>query len=177
MAKTFKLELLAADRPFFVGECEHLIYPAQDGLVGVLPGHESLVTIVSPGEIQYKVDGEWRYAAISEGFAEIRSDYALILGDAIELPEEIDAKRAAEAATRAKERLRQRQSIMQYYQSQAALNRAMNRLKISRRHNHEISFQLEVRQANRLEIQFVRLFLYFFKIYLTVKNICVILAL
>ena len=107
-------------------------------LVGVLPGHESLVTIVSPGEIQYKVDGEWRYAAISEGFAEIRSDYALILGDAIELPEEIDAKRAAEAATRAKERLRQRQSIMQYYQSQAALNRAMNRLKISRRHNHEI---------------------------------------
>ena len=25
MAKTFKLELLAADRPFFVGECEHLI--------------------------------------------------------------------------------------------------------------------------------------------------------
>ena len=95
MAKTFKLELLAADRPFFVGECEHLIYPAQDGLVGVLPGHESLVTIVSPGEIQYKVDGEWRYAAISEGFAEIRSDYALILGDAIELPEEIDAKRAA----------------------------------------------------------------------------------
>ena len=71
MAKTFKLELLAADRPFFVGECEHLIYPAQDGLVGVLPGHESLVTIVSPGEIQYKVDGEWRYAAISEGFAEI----------------------------------------------------------------------------------------------------------
>ena len=77
-------------------------------------------------------------AMISEGFAEIRSDYALILGDAIELPEEIDAKRAAEAATRAKERLRQRQSIMQYYQSQAALNRAMNRLKISRRHNHEI---------------------------------------
>ena len=77
MAKTFKLELLAADRPFFVGECEHLIYPAQDGLVGVLPGHESLVTIVSPGEIQYKVNGEWRYAAISEGFAEIRSDYAL----------------------------------------------------------------------------------------------------
>ena len=141
MAKTFKLELLAADRPFFVGECEHLIYPAQDGLVGVLPGHESLVTIVSPGEIQYKVDGEWRYAAISEGFAEIRSDYALILGDAIELPEEIDAKRAAEAATRAKERLRQRQSIMQYYQSQAALNRAMNRLKISRRHNNKFKTQ------------------------------------
>lgn len=138
MAKTFKLELLASDRPFFVGECEHLIYPTHDGLVGILPGHESLVTIVSAGEIQYKVDGEWRYAAISEGFAEIRGDYALILGDAIEPPEEIDIRRAKEAAERAKERLRQKQSILQYYQSQAALNRAMNRLKVSKRHNHEI---------------------------------------
>ena len=45
-------------------------------------------------------------------------------GDAIELPEEIDAKRAAEAAERAKERLLHKQSIMQYYHSQAALNRA-----------------------------------------------------
>ena len=54
------------------------------------------------------------------------------------MPEEIDAKRAAEAAERAKERLLHKQSIMQYYHSQAALNRAMNRLKISKRHNHEI---------------------------------------
>ena len=71
-------------------------------------------------------------------FAEVRRDYVLVLGDAIELPEEIDAKRAAEAAERAKERLLHKQSIMQYYHSQAALNRAMNRLKISKRHNHEI---------------------------------------
>lgn len=135
MAKTFRLELLAADRPFYIGECEHLIYPTEDGLVGILPGHESLVTIVTPGEIRYMVDGQWRYAAISDGFAEIRSDYALILGDAIELPEEIDRKRAEEAMKRAKEEMLQKQSIIEYYQTQAALNRAMNRLKISNRHS------------------------------------------
>ena len=72
------------------------------------------------------------------GFFKIPADHVLVLGDAIELPEEIDAKRAAEAAERAKERLLHKQSIMQYYHSQAALNRAMNRLKISKRHNHEI---------------------------------------
>lgn len=138
MAKTFRLELLASDRPFFIGECEHLIYPSHDGLMGILPGHESLVTIVQPGEIKYKVDGEWRYCAISEGFAEIRRDYVLILGDAIELPDEIDAKRAEAAAERARELMRQKQSILEYYHTQAALNRAMNRLKISKRHSHEI---------------------------------------
>ena len=116
MGKTFQLEILASDRPFYVGKAEHLVFPTVDDLV----------------------DGEWHYAAISEGFAEVRKDYVLILGDAIELPEEIDAKRAAEAAERAKERLLHKQSIMQYYHSQAALNRAMNRLKISKRHSHEI---------------------------------------
>lgn len=138
MEKTFQLEILASDRPFYVGPAEHLVFPTVDGLVGILPGHESMVTIVSPGELKYQVDGVWHYAAISDGFAEIRRDYVLVLGDAIELPEEIDAKRAAEAAERAKERLLHKQSIMQYYHSQAALNRAMNRLKVSKRHNHEI---------------------------------------
>lgn len=136
--KTFRLELLASDRPFFVGECEHLVYPASDGLMGILPGHETLVTVIEPGEIKYKVDGEWRYCAISEGFAEVRKDYVLILGDAIELPDEIDVKRAEEAAERARELIEQKQGMMQYYQTQAALNRAMNRLKVSRKHNHEI---------------------------------------
>lgn len=138
MAKTFHLELLASDRPFYVGECEHLVYPASDGLMGILPGHETFITVIEPGEIKYKVDGQWRYCAISEGFAEVRGDYVLILGDAIELPDEIDVKRAEEAAERAREQMEQKQGIMQYYHTQAALNRAMNRLKVSRRHNHEI---------------------------------------
>lgn len=136
--KTFQLEVLASDRPFYTGPAAHLIFPTIDGLMGVLPGHETLITIIRPGEMRYLVDGVWHYAAITDGICEIRPDYVLILGDAIEIPAEIDAKRAAEAAARARERLLSHQGIMQYYHSQAALNRAMNRLKVSRRHNHEI---------------------------------------
>lgn len=138
MEKTFQLEILASDRPFYVGPSEYLVFPTVDGMFGVLPGHESMVTVISPGELKYQIDGKWHYASISEGFVEIRRDYVLMLGDAIELPEEIDAKRAAEAAERAKERLLHKQSVMQYYHSQAALNRAINRLKISKRHSHEV---------------------------------------
>ena len=56
------------------------------------------------------------------------------LADSCELPEEIDIKRAEEARERAEEKLRQKQSIKEYYQTQAALNRAMNRLKVSQKH-------------------------------------------
>lgn len=134
MAKTFHLEIIASDRVFFEGETEHLVITAIDGLIGIMAGHEPLVTALPTGELKYMVDGKWKYAAISEGFIEVMPDHAIILADNCELPEEIDIKRAEEARARAEEKLRQHQSIKEYYQTQAALNRAMNRLKVSQKH-------------------------------------------
>lgn len=134
MAKTFHLEIIATDRVFFKGEVEHLVITAIDGLLGIMAGHEPLVTSLPTGELKYLVDGEWKYAAISEGFIQVMPDSSIILAETCELPEEIDIKRAQEARERAEERLRQKQSIKEYYETQAALNRAMNRLKISQKH-------------------------------------------
>ena len=134
MAKTLHLEIIATDRVFFEGEVEHLVITAIDGLVGILAGHEPLVTCLPTGELKYMVNGKWHYAAISEGFIQVMPESSIILADTCELPEEIDIKRAEEARERAQERMRQKQSIKEYYQTQAALNRAMNRLKISQKH-------------------------------------------
>ncbi len=134
MAKTFHLEIIATDRIFYQGECEHLVITAQDGLLGILAGHEPMVTNLPTGELKYMVSGKWYYAAISDGFIEVLPDSAIILADNCELPEEIDIKRAEEERQRAEEKLRQKQSIHEYYQTQAALNRAMNRLKVSQKH-------------------------------------------
>lgn len=134
MSKTFHLEIIATDRIFFQGECEHLVIRAIDGLIGIMAGHEPLVTSLPTGEMKYMVGGEWHYAAISSGFIQVMPESAVILADSCELPEEIDIKRAQEAKERAAEMLRQKQSIKEYYQTQAALNRAINRLKISQKH-------------------------------------------
>ncbi|MDE5619811.1 MAG: ATP synthase F1 subunit epsilon [Ruminococcus sp.] len=134
MAKSFHLEIIASDRIFYQGECEHLVITAIDGLIGIMHGHEPLVTSLPTGELKYMVDGKWHHAAISEGFIEVMPESSIILADSCELPEEIDIKRAEEAKERAEEKLRQKQSIMEYYHTQAALNRAMNRLKLSQKH-------------------------------------------
>lgn len=134
MAKTFHLEIIATDRVFYKGECEHLVITAIDGLLGIMAGHEPLVTTLPTGELKYMVDGKWHYAAISEGFIQVMPDNSVILADTCELPEEIDVKLAEEERQRAQEKLRQKQSIQEYYQTQAALNRAINRLKISQKH-------------------------------------------
>ena len=134
MAKSFHLEIIATDRVFYEGECEHLVITAIDGLIGIMHGHEPLVTSLPTGELKYMVDGRWHYAAISEGFIQVMPESSIILADSCELPEEIDIKRAEEARIRAEEKLKQKQSIMEYYHTQTALNRAMNRLKISQKH-------------------------------------------
>ncbi|MBQ8297152.1 MAG: ATP synthase F1 subunit epsilon [Ruminococcus sp.] len=134
MAKSFHLEIIASDRLFYKGECEHLVITALDGMLGILPGHEALVTALPTGELKYMVDGKWKYAAISEGFMEVMPEYTIILTDTCELPEEIDIVRAEEAKQRAEEKMRSKQSIMEYYHTQAALNKAMNRLKVSQKH-------------------------------------------
>ena len=134
MAKTFHLEIIATDRIFFSGEVEHLVITAIDGLLGIMAGHEPLVTSLPTGELKYMVNGKWNYAAISEGFIQVMPDSSIILADTCELPEEIDIKRAQQAKERAEELLRQKQSIKEYYETQAALNRAINRLKISQKH-------------------------------------------
>ena len=134
MAKNFHLEIIASDRVFHDGDCEHLVITAIDGLIGIMYGHEPLVTSLPTGELKYMADGKWHYAAISEGFIQVMPDSSIILADSCELPEEIDIKRAEEAKERAEEKMRQKQSIMEYYHTQAALNRAMNRLKVSQKH-------------------------------------------
>ena len=71
-------------------------------------------------------------AAVGAGFVEIKPDYVILLVGFAEHPEEIDRKRAEAARERAEERLRQKQSIHEYYHSKAALARAMARLKTRR---------------------------------------------
>lgn len=134
MAKTFLLEIIASDRVFFTGQCESLVFPGMDGEQGVWANHERTVTCVKAGELKCKIDGKWQYAAISDGYAEVSGDHVVIIADTVERPEEIDIKRAQEAKLRAEEKMRQKQSIMEYYHTQVALNKAMNRLKVNQKH-------------------------------------------
>ena len=67
-------------------------------------------------------------AVVTQGFAEIMSDYAVVLVATAERPEDIDEARARRAKERAEERLRQHESRQQYFRSKAALARATARL-------------------------------------------------
>ena len=129
MAKTFKLDILAADKYFYSGECEELTFPSMDGRRGVLAGHEGMICCLTAGEVRFRVNGEWQRAIVSEGFVEIMPTFVKLFADSIERPEEIDLLRAQAAKARAQERLRQQLSTRQFIHTNMALKRAMARIK------------------------------------------------
>lgn len=133
MSKTIELEIITPEKKFYSGPAEGIIMPAIDGQYGVQPGHEPVVTALEPGTVRYCVDGTWEEAVVSMGFAEIMPDYVILLVDTAEHPDEIDRARAERALERAEERMRQKQSIQEYYRSKAAIARAMARLKASKK--------------------------------------------
>ena len=130
MASTFYLEMVSPQDVFFSGNARQVILPGVDGAYGVLPNHEPMVTAIMAGIVRYQDEaGNWQEAVASDGCVEVMPERVIVLAATLERPEDIDRNRALAAKQRAEERLRQKQSQYEYYQTQAALARALARLK------------------------------------------------
>ena len=133
MQNTFGLEIYAANRQFFAGRARSLIIPAEDGQKEFLAHHANMICAIVPGELKFEdSEGNWVTVAVSSGFVEMINNRVKLFCLTAESPEEIDIRRAQEAKERAEEQMRQKQSIVEYHRSQAALARAMTRLRVTK---------------------------------------------
>ena len=127
--KTFELSVMTPEKLFFSGSVEAVTVSGLDGEVTVLADHAPMIVSLDIGEIRIKRDGEWSAAVNSEGFMEVLENSAVVFVQTCERPEEIDVLRAEQAARRAEELLRQKQSLQEYGGSKIALARAVARLR------------------------------------------------
>lgn len=126
-----KLEIVTAEHLTFSGDVNAVIAPGIEGQLGILPNHAPLMTMLQPGELIIRKDGEELYLAITGGFLEVRPDKVIILADACERCEEIDIARAEEAKKRAEERLKSHTPEIDNARAEAALRRALIRIKVA----------------------------------------------
>lgn len=139
MDGTFYLKILASDRIFYEGRCRFLVVHVSDGEKGIMAHHENMLIAIDIGALRLQTEaGEWIYGLTGNGFAQIINNRVTVLVDFAERPDEIDARRAREAKERAEEQMRQKQSIQEYHHSQAAMARALARLRMKGEF-HEIS--------------------------------------
>ena len=136
---TFWLKVIASDHVFYNGNCEALVVPAHDGEVGILPHREAMILAIQEGELKFRIPGEQEYhhAVVGLGIVQVANNRVTVVVDTAERPEDIDKVRAKQALERAKEQLRQKQSIREYYMSKASMARALSRLKASQHKGSE----------------------------------------
>lgn len=130
MAK-FILEIVTPDRVFYKGEADMIIVRGIEGELGILKDHEPFVTPLQIGKVKIKVDGQFKSAALSQGYIEVLDEKVVILSDTAEWPEEIDVERAEKARERAVKRLEQKQEDLDILRAEIALKKATTRLGIS----------------------------------------------
>lgn len=131
---TFYLRVISSNKVFFDDKVTKFVLPSEDGEMAVLPHHENMIIATSIGEIRIDTpDGKKILGVVGEGFAQIVNNRVTMLVDSAERPEDIDRVRAEQALERAKERLRQKESLKEYKQTEASLSRALMRLKVTGR--------------------------------------------
>ncbi len=129
--RTFHLRIYKADATFYEGEAESLVIPAVDGAYGVMANHENIVCAIIPGLLKYRIPGqEDRYAFVTEGMMRVEDNDVLIIVNAAEHPEDIDEAREREAEEAAREAMLQKKSVQEYALAEAALHRAIARLRV-----------------------------------------------
>ncbi|MGB2712499.1 MAG: ATP synthase F1 subunit epsilon, partial [Conexibacter sp.] len=89
-----------------------------------------LLTTLAPGELRIITGGGEEAMVITGGFFEVFNDRVVILADAAERVEEIDVERAEAARRRAQETLQERRELADLAAAEAALKRALARLKV-----------------------------------------------
>lgn len=141
MAK-LQLQIVTAERAVLDEEADMVIAPGGAGELGILPRHIPLITTLKPGELRVRRNNEEEVYAVAGGFMEVRNSevaggpgsQVIVLADAAERAEEIDIQRAEEARQRAEETLRASAQDVDVAGAQAALLRAIARIRVAEHH-------------------------------------------
>ena len=129
---TLKLDIVTAESQVFSEDVNMILAEGIEGQMAILPKHAPLITMLNPGELLIRnKDNDEIYMAVSGGFMEVRPDKIIILADACERSDDIDAERAEAAKCRAQERLKSAIPDLDQARAEAALRRSIARLTVA----------------------------------------------
>ena len=125
---TLTLRVLAPDQSVFDDTADEIILPSTTGLLGVLPGHISMVTAIDFGVLRVLKNGNWDSIALTGGFAEVESNEVTVLVNKAEMGKNIDSAKAEAELEQAKNQLNQtkdQKTSPEKIKAQETLNKAI----------------------------------------------------
>ncbi len=105
--KKIKFNLITPEKVVLEKEIDEAIVPTKEGLIGILPNHTALVSLLKPGEMILRSENKEEFLAVGTGSVEILNGSLTILADAAAKAEEIDLDKAEAARKKAEEIMEQ----------------------------------------------------------------------
>jgi F-type H+-transporting ATPase subunit epsilon len=136
MAEKISLEVVTPKGAIVSEEVDIVTAPGFAGEFGVLANHAPFLSTIKIGTLHYKKDGTEEELMVSGGFCEVSNNKITFLVESAEHGHEIDVDRALQAKERAEKRLlqaREQQEKFDRTRAEAAMQRALARLKIAQR--------------------------------------------
>ncbi|AKG45528.1 F0F1 ATP synthase subunit epsilon [Streptomyces xiamenensis] len=100
------VELVAADRKVWSGEASLVVARTTSGDIGIMPGHQPVLSVLQTGPVTIRTTGESGtgtiVAAVHGGFLSYTDGKLSLLAEIAELADEIDVERAERALEQAK---------------------------------------------------------------------------
>jgi F-type H+-transporting ATPase subunit epsilon len=124
-------EIVTAERVVYSEDVDVVVAPGIEGQLAILKMHAPLMTMLEPGELMVRKDGEEQSIFVSGGFLQVQHDKVTVLADTAERAEEIDTARAEEARRRAEERITLPPDEADLARARAAMMRSLMRLKVA----------------------------------------------
>ncbi|HUZ78802.1 MAG TPA: F0F1 ATP synthase subunit epsilon [Chloroflexota bacterium] len=131
-----RVEVVTVERLVLSDTADMVIAPGAAGVVGILPRHAPMIASLNPGELRLKKGTEEVALAVTGGILQVEPDKVIVLADAAERAEEVDQARAQQAVERARASLAELRDAEGQAAAQAALARALARLRVAEGHRH-----------------------------------------
>jgi F-type H+-transporting ATPase subunit epsilon len=136
MAEKIKLEVVTPKGAVVSEDVDIVTAPGFGGEFGVLANHAPFLSTIKIGTLSYKQGTTTEDLMVSGGFCEVSNNKITFLVESAERGHEIDVERALLAKERAEKRLAQatqQKETIDRARAEAALQRAMARLKLGQK--------------------------------------------
>jgi F-type H+-transporting ATPase subunit epsilon len=95
MAEPLTVRAVSGDRVVWAGEAQNVIAKTTEGNIGILPGHEPVMSLLAPGGVEIICpEGKRQVIAVDGGFISVARGRVSILSEFARIGEEISAEQA-----------------------------------------------------------------------------------
>lgn len=132
-------EIVSQDRVVFQDDVDIVVVPGLEGVMGILPHHAPLLSLLQFGIITVRKQDREEYFTVAGGVVEVAGNEVIVLANAAENVDEINIQRAEAAKQRAETMLKERAGgkVEDLESIQASLRRSNLRISAVQRYRQK----------------------------------------